>query len=112
MVAGVISELCRRTLTAARLDALPAPLRRRPELIALRQAVALADGATGSTGRVGYLGALALNLARLDRLEAFLAAGHAAGLRLMPVKGALLALTHYGDPGARPDDRSRRRVLT
>ena len=97
----MLTEVCRRTLTAARLDALPATLRRRPELIALRHAVALADGATHGPGRVGYLGTMALNLARLERLEAFLAAGHAAGLRLMPIKGALLAHTHYGDVGAR-----------
>ena len=102
MVTGVISELCRRTLTAARLEALPAGLRRRPEVQALRYAVALADGDKGAPGRSRYLGALASNLARLGQLETFLAAGHAAGLKLMPVKGALLVSTHYGDPGARP----------
>jgi hypothetical protein len=100
-VAFVLSELCRRTLTAARLDALPPTLRRRPELVALRHAVALADGDEGD-GRGRYLASLAFNLARLQRLERLLAAARAAGLRLMPIKGALLARTHYGDPGARP----------
>jgi hypothetical protein len=100
-VASVLSELCRRTLTAARLDALPPALRRRPELVALRHAVALADGDEGG-GRGPYLAALAFNLARLQRLERLLAAARAAGVRLMPIKGALLSRTHYGDPGARP----------
>ena len=98
----MLSELCRRTLTAARLDALPATLRRRPELVALRYAVAIAAGERGGPGRAPYLAGLAFNLARLQRLETVLAAARAAGLRLMPIKGALLLRTHYGDPGARP----------
>lgn len=102
MVTCVLSELCRRTLTAARLDALPAALRRRPELQALRYAVALAAGDKAAPGRQQYLGAMTSNLVRLERFEAFLAAGHAAGLKLMPIKGALLTERGYGDPGARP----------
>ena len=102
MVPAVLTELCRRTLTAARLDALPAGLRRRPDLEPLRYAVALADGDKRATGRQRYLGTLATNVARLERLEAYLAAAHAAGLKLMLIKGALLVRTHYGDPGARP----------
>jgi len=93
--------MCQATLTAERLEALPAALRRRPELVALRYAVALAAGAREAPGRTGYLATLAFNVARLQRLEALLAAAHAAGLRLMPIKGALLVRTHYGDPGAR-----------
>jgi hypothetical protein len=100
-VASVLTPICQRTLTAARLDALPAALRRRPELLALRFAVALAAGEAEAPGRAGYLAALAFNVARLQRMEALLAAAHAAGLRLMPIKGALLVRTHYGDPGAR-----------
>jgi hypothetical protein len=116
-VAFVLSELCQRTLTAARLDALPSTLRRRPELVALRHAVALADGSESGDGRTPYLAALAFNLARLERLERLLTAARGVGLRLMPIKGALLLRTHYGDPGARsmvdvdlvcaPDDLGR-----
>ena len=102
IVPCVLTDLCRRTLTAARLDALPAVLRRRPELAALRYAIAAADGDARAPGRASYLGAATLNLARWQRLEALLTAAHAEGLRLAPVKGALLARTHYGDPGARP----------
>jgi putative nucleotidyltransferase-like protein len=98
----VLTELCRQTLTATRLDALPPTLRRRAELAALRHAVALADGERGDPGRAPYLAALAFNLARLQRLERVLEAARAAKLRLMPLKGALLVRTHYGDPGARP----------
>ncbi len=102
MVAFVLSELCRRTLTAARLDALPPALRRRPELVALRYAVGLAGGDQSGPGRARYLATLASNVVRQQRLETLLAAARAAGLRLMPIKGALLLHTHYGDPGARP----------
>jgi hypothetical protein len=102
IVTCVPSELLRQTLTAARLDALPAVLRRRPELMALRYAVAAADGETRAPGRASYLGALTFNLPRLQKLEALLAAADGAGLRLVPIKGGLLAVTHYGDPGARP----------
>jgi hypothetical protein len=97
----VLTELCRTTLTAARLDALPAPLRARPELVALRAAVALDGGGAAGAGRTRYLATLAFNLARLERLDAIVAAARAAGLRLVVFKGALLARTHYGDPGAR-----------
>lgn len=97
-----MTELSRRTLTAARLDALPAALRRRPELRALRYAVSIADGEAEPAGRASYLAALAANLRRLARLDALLAAAEAEGLRLAPIKGALLCRTHYGDPGARP----------
>lgn len=102
IVACVLTDLCRRTLTGARLDALPAALRRRPELMALRYAIAIADGETRPPGRASYLGAATLNLARLQKVEALLAAAHAEGLKLAPVKGALLCRSHYGDPGARP----------
>jgi hypothetical protein len=44
---------------------------------------------------------LAFNMARLQRVERLLAAARAAGVRMMPIKGALLLRTHYGDPGAR-----------
>lgn len=71
-------------------------------MVALRHAVALADGETRPTGRQEYLTALAWNLARLTRLEAVLAAARADGLKLVPFKGAVLVRTHYGDPGARP----------
>jgi hypothetical protein len=100
----MLHDRCRRILTAARLDALPAALRRRPEVIALRHAVALADGEIVGLerGRQLYLSALAWNLARLGRLETLLGAARAARLHLVPIKGALLARTHYGDPGARP----------
>ncbi|HEX8953065.1 MAG TPA: nucleotidyltransferase family protein, partial [Polyangia bacterium] len=98
----MLTALCRRTLTGSRLEALPPALRTRRELAALRYAVALAEGDAGAPGRSSYLGTLAANVARLERLEAFFAAAHAAGLHLMPIKGALLVRTHYGDPGARP----------
>ena len=114
ILATVLSALCQTTLTADRLDRLPDALRQRPELAALRHAVALADGAATlrahvdmraaaeGVGRSRYLAALAFNLARLQRLDALLAAARAAGLRLVVFKGGLLARTHYGDPGARP----------
>lgn len=102
MVAPVLSQRCRTTLTAARLAALPPALRGRKEVAALRYAVALGDGDPTAPGRLPYLNALASNLARLDRLDTLLAAASAAGLRLVPLKGALLLRTHYGDPGARP----------
>ena len=102
ILACVLSPLCRVTLTAARLDELPGPLRARPEVAALRAAILLADGGDGGPGRGRYLAALAFNLARLQRLDTVLAAARAAGLKLVVVKGALLARTHYGDPGARP----------
>src|SRR5439155_25855068 len=79
--------------------------RGRTELVAIRHAVELSDGQTGGTpgpGRQAYLAALAWNLARLTRLEAVLAAARADGLKLVPLKGAVLLRTHYGDPGARP----------
>jgi len=97
----VLTPLCRETLTTARLQALPEPLQARPELVALREAVALAGGGASGPGRQRYLAALAFNLARLQRLDELLAAARAAGLKLVPFKGALLARTHYGDPGAR-----------
>jgi hypothetical protein len=97
----VLTPLCRETLTTVRLDALPGPLQTRPELVALREAVALAGGGASGPGRQRYLAALAFNLARLQRLDELLAAARAAGLKLVPFKGALLARTHYGDPGAR-----------
>jgi Uncharacterised nucleotidyltransferase len=97
----VLTDRCRRVLTAARLDALPATLRARAELAALRYAVGLADGDRRAPGRQAYLATMAWNLARLERLETVLTAARAAGLRLMPLKGALLLRTHYGDPGAR-----------
>ena len=93
----MLTPLARATLTAARLDALPAALKRRTELGALRAAVAIADGGDGGSGRASYLASLAFNLARLARLDAMLAAARAVGLRLVPFKGALLARTHYGD---------------
>jgi putative nucleotidyltransferase-like protein len=98
----VLSELCRRTLTVSRLGALPATLAGRREIVALRYAVALAAGDATAPGRANYLTAMSWNLARLERLESLLAAARAAGVRLMPIKGALLSRTHYGDPGARP----------
>jgi hypothetical protein len=101
ILASVLKPICQKTLTVARLDALPAVLRRRPELLGLRYAVALAAGEREAPGRMGYLGTLAFNVARLQRLEALLAAAHREGLRLVPIKGALLVRTHYGDPGAR-----------
>src|SRR2546430_4810161 len=61
IVACVLTDLCRRTLTAARLDALPPAVRRRPELSALRYAVAIADGEAGAPARARHLGAPALH---------------------------------------------------
>jgi len=97
----MLTELCQRTLTAERVDALPATLRRRPELAALRYAVQVESGDKNAPGRTSYLAALAFNLARLQRLEALLVAASDAGIRLVPIKGASLLHTHYGDPGAR-----------
>jgi hypothetical protein len=97
----LLAETCRRTLTPSRLATLPPTLRARTELVVLRYAVALATGDAEAPGRSTYLTMLAWNLARLERLDAVLASAHAAGLRVMPFKGALLARTHYGDPGAR-----------
>src|SRR4051812_25935840 len=93
IVAFVLTELCQRTLTAERLDALPATLRRRSELAALRYAVHVAGGDRDAAGRTSYLAALAFNLARLQRLEALLAAARDAGIRLVPIKGASLLQT-------------------
>jgi hypothetical protein len=89
-------------LSAERLAALPAPLRERPEVLALRHAVALAGGDKTAPGRGAYLQALATNLRRQALLEPVLGAVHAAGIRLAPYKGASIVHTHYGDPGARP----------
>lgn len=98
----MLTDLCTRTLTPSRLLALPPTLAARREMTALRYALALAAGDASAPGRASYLTALSWNLARLARLEPLLAAARAAGLRLMPIKGALLVRTHYGDPGARP----------
>jgi hypothetical protein len=101
MVASVLSPLCLQTLTPARLRSLPEVLRGRPEVEVLCQAVSLAGGDVRAPGPVGYLAALAFNVARLQRLERLLTAASEAGLKLMPIKGAALIHTHYGDPGAR-----------
>lgn len=98
----VLTERCRRVLTTARLAALPPSLGRRRELEALAYAVALDGGRRDAPGRDTYLRALSWNLSRLADLDWLLGAARAAGLRLVPFKGALLCRTHYGDPGARP----------
>jgi hypothetical protein len=51
--------------------------------------------------RERYRAQVALHLARMGELDRVLDAARAAGLPLVPLKGALLGRTHYGDPGAR-----------
>ena len=99
----VLTELCRTDADGG------APRRAAGDAAPSRRAGGAAPrgGARGRRaerrrGARRYFAALAFNLARLQRLERVLAAARAAGLRLMPLKGALLARTHYGDPGARP----------
>jgi hypothetical protein len=94
--AGNVNDLLRATLPAALLAKLPAPLRARDELRALREAI-VRDG----EGREQYLQTLAWNLPRMTALDRLLAAAEQQGVKLVPIKGALLARTHYGDLGAR-----------
>ena len=95
-------------LSSERLLALPPSLRRRGELQAftyarLQQSEGLARlGAASAEHRRSYLSALTLNLVRMECLDELLPLVYARGIRLVLIKGALLARTHYGDPGARP----------
>ncbi len=88
---------------------MPAPLKRRSEVLALTYAMlraadrlALLPAADQVRARDEYLSTLGWNLGRFARLDAALAAAREAGLRVVVLKGGLLARTHYRDPGARP----------
>jgi hypothetical protein len=90
------------------LELAPA-LRRRAEVRALLYAVATAQEALGSltqeerdAGRAAYLAAVAAGRRRNAALEELLEGAEREGIALVLLKGACLAVTHYGDVGARP----------
>jgi hypothetical protein len=98
-------------LTAELLAALPPSLLARRELRAARFAVGLRAGhgpghgeprSDGAADKREYLRVLGDNTARLARAAEILDATAAAGVVLLPLKGALLADVVYGDAGARP----------
>jgi hypothetical protein len=100
---------CLGSLAPGTLAGLPATLRRRPEIQALSYAALAGQGALGdlpaetaAAWRAEYLTTLAANLPRLFALQELLGAARTRGLRLVPIKGGILAMTHYPDPGARP----------
>jgi Uncharacterised nucleotidyltransferase len=84
-------------LTAELVAALPPALLARRELRALRFAVE-----HRAADKREYLRVLGDNTARLARAAEILDAAAAAGVVLLPLKGALLADAVYGDAGARP----------
>ncbi len=89
-------------LPTAWLDTLPQVVRDRTETRALRHARALASGRPPpAQTRAAYLAVMADNASRLHALEQILDAAQEARLSVVPIKGACLAVTHYGDPGAR-----------
>ncbi len=87
------------------LLSLPDVLRARRELRALLFASASAAGQSDApfarAVKDDYLAVLGSNLPLFHALEQITEAGSLAGLRLVPFKGGCLAVTHYGDPGAR-----------
>ena len=84
-------------LTREIFSSLPGSLRARRELRPLLYCVAKESGL-----RDAYLAALARNLRLLDRAAQILDGAEARGLRLLPLKGAVMAGALYPDPGARP----------
>lgn len=104
-----LSPLARALFTPERLARLPARLGRHPAWRALRYAVFADHGALGRLPartvaelRAAWLAVLGQNLGRLDRLDALVAAARADGVRVVPLKGAALCRTHWGDAGVRP----------
>lgn len=89
-------------LTRDLVDALPPQLSARRELRALRWAVRRDDAPAGKSDKREYLRTLGDNTARLVAAAAILDAAAAAGVDMLPLKGALLADVVYGDAGARP----------
>lgn len=86
-------------VTRALLDALPPQLSARRELRALRWAVRRDQDAADKRE---YLRTLGDNTARLVAAGDILDAAAAAGVAMLPLKGALLADVVYADAGARP----------
>ena len=86
-------------VTAALFDALPPQLSSRRELRALRWSVRRDHFADDKRE---YLRTLGDNTARLAAAGEILDAAAAAGVAMLPLKGALLADVVYGDAGARP----------
>lgn len=94
-------------MTPEWLATLPAAVARRPPLGPLRywvfsEAGRLAELPDAAVVRRQYLRGVGDNAVRLARAAEILDAAAAAGVTLLPLKGALLAGAVYPDPGLRP----------